>query len=68
MHRGKKIKIFQRGETKMANETAKKCAHPICTCPTDPDSKYCSAACAAVEDTPDIDCRCGHAICKGRAH
>jgi hypothetical protein len=48
--------------------TDKKCAHPNCTCPADSYSDYCSAACAAVEHTPDIDCRCGHPACKGKAH
>nr|HEV7952943.1 hypothetical protein [Candidatus Acidoferrales bacterium] len=49
------------------NDT-KKCAHPNCSCKADADSKYCSAACAAVEDMPDIDCRCGHPGCAGKAH
>jgi hypothetical protein len=50
----------------MATETAKKCAHPPCTCST--SDKYCSPQCEAMEKTPDIDCRCGHASCRGRAH
>ena len=32
------------------------------------DSSYCSVECEAVKDTPDIDCRCLHAGCKGRTH
>jgi nucleotide-binding universal stress UspA family protein len=44
-----------------------KCAHPACTC-IPRSGKYCSAPCEAIETMPDIDCRCGHAECKGRAH
>lgn len=44
-----------------------KCAHPVCSCITT-KGKYCSTACAAMEKTPDLDCRCGHGECKGRAH
>jgi len=51
----------------MAADNAKKCAHPPCTCTTKGD-KYCSPQCEAVEETPDIDCRCGHPGCKGKAH
>ena len=43
-----------------------KCAHPVCSCTT--IDRYCSAACEAMEKTPDVDCRCGHAGCKGKAH
>lgn len=48
-------------------ETAKltKCAHPICSC-TVTSEKYCSTTCATMEKTPDIDCHCNHAICKGK--
>jgi len=41
-----------------------KCAHPICSCLTT-SGKYCSVACEALKNTPDIDCHCGHAGCKG---
>ncbi len=50
----------------MASEKGHKCAHPVCSCLT--TEKYCSAECEAVEKRSDIDCRCGHAECKGRAH
>src|SRR5712671_5312661 len=53
-----------RAEVEMAADTAKKCAHPPCTC-TLKSGKYCSVQCEAMEDTPDVDCRCGHADCKG---
>ena len=46
---------------------ANQCAHPGCTCITQ-SGKYCSAACEATAEIPDIDCRCGHVECKGRAH
>jgi hypothetical protein len=48
----------------MATE-AQKCVHPNCTCMT--TEKYCSAQCAAMEKMPDIDCKCTHPACKGRA-
>jgi hypothetical protein len=45
-----------------------RCKHPPCTCRVEPGTSYCSPQCEAMEDTPGIDCRCGHASCKGRAH
>jgi len=50
-----------------AKAGGKKCAHPACTCITS-SGKFCGASCEAIETMPDIDCRCGHAECKGRAH
>ena len=44
----------------------KKCAHPNCSCIT--TEKYCSLPCETMEKTPDIDCHCEHAGCKGKAH
>jgi hypothetical protein len=49
----------------MAPETLHKCAHPICSCTTT-SGKYCSTQCEAMEKTPDIDCTCGHPVCKGK--
>jgi hypothetical protein len=49
----------------MANATGVKCAHPICSCLTT-TGKYCSIECEAMEKTPDIDCHCEHAGCKGK--
>jgi hypothetical protein len=49
----------------MASE-AKKCGHPNCTCMVT-GKEYCSAQCEAMEHTPDIDCTCTHAECRGRA-
>jgi len=40
----------------------KKCAHR----PAASDSKYCSTECQAMEKTPDINCLCHHAGCKGK--
>ena len=54
------------GSSAIANET-KKCAHPPCTC-TPRSGKYCSAPCEAMEKSPEIDCRCGHPDCEGKAH
>lgn len=52
----------------MAMEEKHKCAHPSCNCLISTEDQYCSAQCAAMADIPDIDCRCSHAACKGRAH
>jgi hypothetical protein len=49
----------------MTAENAKKCAHPICSCATT-SGEYCSTECEAMEKTPDIDCLCNHAGCKGK--
>ncbi len=46
---------------------AAKCAHPICSCRAT-SGKFCSIECAAMEKTPDIDCRCEHTDCKGHTH
>src|SRR6266478_8712845 len=44
----------------------KKCAHPPCSCMAIEGSKYCSVECEAMEKTPDIECACPHARCKGK--
>ena len=49
----------------MATEKVHKCKHPICSCVIT-SGKYCSAECAAMEKTPDIDCPCSHSSCKGK--
>jgi hypothetical protein len=49
----------------MPAEKGHKCGHPVCSCVTT-SGKYCSTECEAMEKTPDIDCACGHAGCKGR--
>jgi hypothetical protein len=48
----------------MVSTNAQKCAHPVCSCMTT-SGKYCSIACETMEGMPDIDCHCGHAVCKG---
>jgi hypothetical protein len=45
-------------------ETPKKCAHPNCSCLVT-EGDYCSIECETMEDTPDIECTCLHAGCKG---
>lgn len=52
----------------MDTENTVKCAHPSCTCQPWSGSKYCSAQCAAMGKIPDVDCRCTHSECKGKAH
>lgn len=51
----------------MTAKEAKKCSHPNCSCLVADGSEYCSAQCAAAAKTPDIDCKCGHTGCRGRA-
>ncbi len=43
----------------------KKCKHPACSCKVQSGEDYCSTQCAAMEDTPDVSCKCGHADCRG---
>ena len=50
----------------MSTAKAEKCAHPVCSCMT-MSGKYCSTQREAMEKTPDINCSCGHAGCKGKA-
>jgi metallothionein len=52
-------------ERRMATETVKKCGHPNCSCAA-PAGKYCSVQCETMEKMPDIECKCGHAGCKGK--
>lgn len=49
----------------MAASESKKCAHPVCTCQVTTE-KYCSTQCEAMEEIPDLDCKCTHAVCAGR--
>jgi hypothetical protein len=55
-------------EDPMATQDQKICAHPNCTCEVSWEVEYCSAQCAAMEDLSDIDCRCSHTGCAGKAH
>jgi hypothetical protein len=49
----------------MAAKDMNKCGHPSCTCRASSGSRYCSVQCEAMEEIPDIDCRCNHPRCKG---
>ena len=49
----------------MADDKEKKCKNPACSCPPQPDGKYCSASCEGTGDTIEIDCDCGHPECTG---
>jgi hypothetical protein len=49
----------------MKNPESTKCAHPVCSCVVT-FGKYCSTVCETMQRTPDIDCSCSHAICKGK--
>jgi hypothetical protein len=44
----------------------RKCEHPPCSCKASDGSKYCSVECEAMEKTPDLECLCPHAGCKGK--
>jgi hypothetical protein len=45
------------------SQQASTCAHPACSCPAAPGSKYCSQYCKDVAGTTEISCNCGHAGC-----
>lgn len=45
-------------------ESANKCAHPICTCTVADDDKYCSEYCRDAKDITEINCGCEHAGCR----
>jgi nucleotide-binding universal stress UspA family protein len=61
------VSAIQTAKEQARLRQSEKCGHPSCTC-TSKSGKYCSAQCEAMLQTPDIDCRCGHPACKGRAH
>lgn len=44
----------------------KKCAHGVCECTAERDSKYCSEYCENAEDTGviEISCGCEHPHCR----
>jgi hypothetical protein len=48
---------------KPQTKAGKKCAHPACRCPAEPDSKYCSTYCHDSGSKMEIACNCGHAEC-----
>jgi hypothetical protein len=45
------------------------CAHPGCSCSTEPERMYCARSCATASDRPEEaeGCRCGHVDCLGAA-
>jgi hypothetical protein len=45
----------------------RKCAHPMCSCLSAPDSDYCSPYCEAAKETAELACQCGHAMCLAAA-
>src|SRR6266511_4586147 len=49
----------------MADDQENQCANPVCTCPPQPDGKYCSASCEGKGQTVELDCDCGHPECSG---
>ncbi len=51
----------------MTPAKAEKCAHPVCSCLTT-SGTFCSIECETMKKTPNIDCHCGHAGCKGETH
>ena len=49
-----------------AESTDHKCKHPACSCKVHEGERYCSAQCEGMNETPDINCLCGHPECRGR--
>ena len=54
----------------MTTENKKKCAHPALHLPPSLIGQHLlqRPVCAAMEESPEIDCRCTHSACKGKAH
>ena len=51
----------------MAEKKIEKCAHPRCSCPAAPGSKYCGAYCEGSANRPSIACNCRHGgMCRWR--
>lgn len=49
----------------MADDNGNQCKNPSCTCPAQPDGKYCSASCEGSGSMIELDCDCGHEACGG---
>lgn len=50
--------------------STKTCFHEACSCPVDPDARFCSAACETAKSqtgSERVGCDCGHAGCLGDA-
>lgn len=52
-------------ENKERTMAEEKCKNPVCSCPPQPDGKYCSASCEGAGKTIELDCDCGHKECSG---
>ena len=52
-------------EGRMGTDNPKKCAQPNCSC-TAMAGKYCSVQCETMDKMPDIECKCGHPVCKAK--
>ena len=50
-------------DKKVKDEQQVTCAHPACSCPPAPNSKYCSEYCKDARDTLEIMCNCKHPGC-----
>jgi hypothetical protein len=44
----------------------KKCAHPVCKCMVTGDEfgDYCSAHCEEAKEMAELQCECGHNVCR----
>ncbi len=61
---GLKLIQTEGDDSEMADKEEKKCANPVCTCPADEGSKFCSAYCEGIgKNTTTIDCNCGCPSC-----
>jgi hypothetical protein len=47
----------------MADDKAKKCAHPACQCTVSGGDDYCSQYCKDAKGTLELSCNCGHPGC-----
>lgn len=47
----------------MPTATAKKCAHPSCTCEAPPGKEFCSENCSSSQPSKGGKCQCQHSGC-----
>lgn len=48
----------------MTTASAKKCAHPPCTCEAKPGKEFCSEDCVSPDPSNAGKCQCGHPGCQ----
>ena len=49
------------------SEPTEKCANPMCHCPAQLETGFCSEYCESAEQRTELSCHCGHAECERSA-